>query len=828
MKLSKYSLCSGLVFFLIIAIQLQGNELTVKVIENTEDLPHEFSRIWKTGDILISDGKNLALIGGAKRPLKTFHAVNAMGSILSFIPAKENLVSDLGIGAPMISIKYKRKYPIYSSLKQLKKNIPEGTLAFEANAAYEEEGKRAEIKTTYKFFAQEGGIDVISTIKNTGKEKFRDLEYSVYFTAFHSYYFSPFNREKHPHLNFRVYQKKGHYLAWLNLNPYSKKILPGKLASGEHYKVHYALLTDTRIENLLKKVYQIFEIDPLQAKIHLKNFKGGLAEIIIRDAFSPAVFFRSFLEDPLFLEIPFPKGTYLVKAHFFPAVQEEILAVETEGENSCILEDIPSGTLDVKIRDSKGEFVPGKVAFIGLHPTKTPYFKPENPLETEKRWESFKNSCYPLKEGMKVKMPIGTYLVYASRGPEYTIDQKIIEVLKNEYYKLTFRIDKVIDKPNLISIDPHMHTQVSDGTLLIPERIKSVLAEGVDVAVATDHNYIIDYIPDLKKLGLSEYLAVIPGSEVTHGGVIHYNSFPLEYRPQEENNGAIYPLAEEASTLFKASRKKYPDAILQVNHPRAGRLGYFNTYYLDKESASYALKTFDTSFDVFEVMNGPYFYNSNSVAIEDWFHLLNRGYYFPLMGSSDSHAADRGEPGFSRTYVYYQGGKATRLNVNALILALKKGHSFATNGPLIELKVNKKYKPGDSFTAKEKNIDIRLEVISAPWVDVDDIRIIINGERKITFPVKKEEKLTQNLIKEISLMLERDSYIVGEVLGKKTLYPVVQRPSWNGEREEAVLPYALTNPVFIDVDGNGSFDPPWPEKIRLTTDIPEQKETVRR
>ena len=34
---------------------------------------------------------------------------------------------------------------------------------------------------------------------------------------------------------------------------------------------------------------------------------------------------------------------------------------------------------------------------------------------------------------MKINLPIGTYLVHASRGPEYTVDQKIIEVLKGQY-----------------------------------------------------------------------------------------------------------------------------------------------------------------------------------------------------------------------------------------------------------------------------------------------------------------------------------------------------------------------------------------------------------
>jgi len=817
-----------LLFF--ITFLLRGAEFQVKVIKDAGDLPEKFCRIWKNGDLLISDGENLALIGGVKRTLQdilNFPVANAMGSILSFVPAGKSLVSDLCIGSPVIRIEDKSEYLTNSSVKQIKENIPEGGLGFEATALYTgKEGRKAQIKTAYHFSPYKGRIDIISTITNTGKVEFEDLSYSVYFNAFHRYYFSPFHEEKYPNLNFRVYQKKDYYLAWLNLNPYAETPQPGKLASGEVFEVRYILLTDTQYENLLQRVYQILKIDAILAAIHFKDFEGDLMEVVVKDAFSSSVFFRSVMEKPLYLELSLPKGIYLVRANFFPAVCEELLVVGAGEENSCTLQDLPKGTLKVKIRNSQGEFVPGKVTFIGLDPTKTPYFKPENPVETEREWASFKNSLYPQMYGLEVKLPVGTYLVYASRGPEYTLDKKVIEVLKDEYRELTFVIDKVVKTPNLVSIDPHMHTQNSDGDVLIPERIKSVVAEGVEVAVASDHNYISNYYPILKKLGLNKYLAVITGNEVSTSGVIHYNTYPLKYRPEEENNGATCPLAEEASRLFEASRKKDPEAILQVNHPRSGTIGYFNNYHLDQETAAFARKTFNTSFDVLEVMNGARFYGSNYVAIEDWFHLLNRGYYFPLIGSSDSHTTDKGEPGYCRTYIFYEGEKGDNLDLSALAQAIKKGRSFASNGPLVEFKINSKYTSGDSFTVKGGKVDIWLKVQSAPWVAVDEVRLIINGERKIIFSVEAQEKVIQKFMEQISLNLDKDSYIAIEVLGKKTLYPVLQDTSSSGLLVDVALPYALTNPVFVDVDGNGEFDPPLPERIILTTDIPPPLEPI--
>jgi len=824
------------IFILLIPLLLFGAEFQMKVIKGEDDLPEIFCTIWKSGDFLVSDGKNMAIIGGVKRYLKSstnYPAADALGCIISLAPAGKKLKSDLIVGAPVLRIQGKKEDVFYSSVKPVKENSQNGAFTVEAMALYQgKKGIKAKVQTLYRFFPEEARIDIKSTLTNTGKKEIEELDYNIYFNALNRYSFRPFHREDHPDLNFRVYQKKGHYLGWINMNPLGdedEEHVPGSLAPGEVFETNYILLADAQHEEMLHKIYRIFNIKPETASIHFKGLNGDLAEIIIRDAFSSSVFFRSFLEDPLTLDIPLPEGTYWVRANFFPAVQEKLIAVKEGEENTFILRDSLLGKVKVKIQNSDGEFIPGKVTFIGLAPSKTPYFEPENPAETGKGWESFKNSVFPEEGEIEVKLAIGTYLVYASRGPEYSMDKKVIEVLEDEPLELTFRIDKVVKTPNLISIDPHMHTTNSDGRMGIAERLKSVIAEGVDVAVATDHNTITDYYPSLKKLRLNKYLAVIHGNEVTISGMIHYNTYSVKYSPEEEGNGAISPLSKEVTPLFEASRQKDPGIILQVNHPRSGTLGYFNNYQLGLESAATVQGNFDTSFNVLEVMNGPYFYSSNFTAIEDWLHLLNRGYYFPLVASSDTHGIDRSEPGYSRTYVSYDGGENDNLDWNALYRAILKGQSFASNGPIVEFRVNNKYTSGDTLTATNRRVDVSVKVWSAPWIAVDEVRLIVNGERRIILPVQTKKEVIQKFsLPPLGISLEKDSYIVVEILGKESLFPVLQRVSWSGYSGNATLPYALTNPVFIDVDGNGKFDPPLSEKIKPISDTGAPKKMISR
>jgi hypothetical protein len=106
------------VFLLLIPVLLLGSEFQVKIIQSEDDLPEKFCSIWKAGDFLVSDGENLAIIGGVKRYIKSstnYPAADALGSIIGFAPAGKKLKSDLIAGAPAIQTKKKMCFTARSS-----------------------------------------------------------------------------------------------------------------------------------------------------------------------------------------------------------------------------------------------------------------------------------------------------------------------------------------------------------------------------------------------------------------------------------------------------------------------------------------------------------------------------------------------------------------------------------------------------------------------------------------------------------------------------------------------------------------------------------------
>jgi hypothetical protein len=515
--------------------------------------------------------------------------------------------------------------------------------------------------------------------------------------------------------------------------------------------------------------------------------------------------------------VPLPRGTYTLTANSFPAVMERNFRVDegTAKAKPLAIAAPKIGKVRVSVSDRMGKPVLGKVSFIGLAPDKSPYFAPANPVETGRGWEQTKNSVYPLREKLDLAVPAGTYLVTASRGPEYTREERVVEIFDGENPPLDMRIDRIVYAGGLVAVDPHMHTQFSDGTLLVAERLKSAAGEGLGLVISADHNFITDYRPDLERLGIGDELAVISGEEVTPGGTLHFNAYPTARLADAKAGGAVSVADITPDVLFGLSRAKDPGAIIQVNHPRSRGLGYFLTYDLDGETAATAKAPFSMGFDVMEIMNGSRFGGANRTSTEDWFHLLNRGYMIKAMGSSDAHNIDGGETGYSRTYVRYAGRKGDGLDQAAVMKAIKEGRSFVSNGPIVRMTANGGKGFGDLVRARKGKVELYVRVESAPWVDVSEVRLVVNGERQPPLEMEGAYGPVVRFNDDVDLTLDRDAWVTVEVRGKRSLFPVLQQRAAGGAASAAAYPYAMTNPIYFDVDGDGKWTPPLPEKVKI-------------
>jgi hypothetical protein len=334
-------------------------------------------------------------------------------------------------------------------------------------------------------------------------------------------------------------------------------------------------------------------------------------------------------------------------------------------------------------------------------------------------------------------LPTGHYLVSATKGVEWSIDQKPVEIQSGRSAAVDLTLRHVVPTPGVVGCDLHVHARPSfDSPVLAEDRVLSLVSAGIDFAVPSEHNLIGDYGPALEALDLSRDLATVNGVEITTfmPRFGHFGLFPYA-------GPKIPPFkATNVNAVFNFAHKSAANSILQVNHPRLNKgIGYFDVFHFDpKKPPPFGMRT---DFDTLEVYNG---YESQTaelidVNLRDWYALLNLGHRYAATGSSDSHRIQYQWAGYPRTMAIVgpaAGGdegaievarQGSPIDTQAVVAAIRKGRSFVTNGPMVELSIDGAG-PGESLTTEDAVLHGHLRIRAAPWIDVTSAEIVIGGK----------------------------------------------------------------------------------------------------
>src|SRR5205085_7612348 len=133
----------------------------------------------------------------------------------------------------------------------------------------------------------------------------------------------------------------------------------------------------------------------------------------------------------------------------------------------------------------------------------------------------------------------------------------------------------------------------ADSAVAMRDRVIANAAEGVEVAVATEHNVVADFEPIVKELGLAPFMVAIAGDELTSDASKkpwgHANVFPLPVRDDRSRGGAV-PVRDRPPKAVFADVRALPGGprVISVNHPRSKANGYFELLAFDTKSATSA------------------------------------------------------------------------------------------------------------------------------------------------------------------------------------------------------------------------------------------------
>jgi len=367
---------------------------------------------------------------------------------------------------------------------------------------------------------------------------------------------------------------------------------------------------------------------------------------------------------------------------------------------------------------------------------------------------------------------------------------------------VTARLEHVVDTHDWLSADFHVHAARSpDSRVPMQDRIYEFVADDVQMIVSTDHNVISDYEPYIRELNAGRYITSAIGDELTTNGWGHFGAFPLPHDLERAGQGAVLVHGRRPDDFFRDVRTNAPGAVIDVHHPRIdAQIGYFDLGQFDARSDKAGRAGFSWDFDAIEVMNGYQDPVRRSVdrTVDDWFSLLNHDHLVTATGNSDSHHLTFNIGGYPRNYVKLRDDHPERVDAREVAASVRFHHTFFTTGPFVALLVNGGT-IGDLVPAREGKARAEITVQAAPWVSVERVTLYVNGSEVKRWAVPSGTG-TVRFHETFDVATARDGYVVVRVDGDKPLAPVV------GDRKTfTAYPFALTNPVFLDVDGDGKY-----------------------
>ncbi|HVM68219.1 MAG TPA: CehA/McbA family metallohydrolase, partial [Gaiellaceae bacterium] len=409
-----------------------------------------------------------------------------------------------------------------------------------------------------------------------------------------------------------------------------------------------------------------------------------------------------------------------------------------------------------------------------------------------------------------VPLPHGRYRITASRGPEW--DLSVVDVRVPGEGPPPFGLRRVVDTAGYVATDFHQHSILSaDAPVATRDRVLANAAEGVEVAVASEHNAVVDLAPIVRELGLTRWLVEIAGDEVTSDASRkpfgHANVFPVTPDADAPRGGAPRVRDRLAADVF-ADARALPGGphVLQINHPRSGKNGYFDQLGFDPATGVGTEPGYDASFDAIEVWNGRVVAHRARV-LEDYFALLRAGHPVTPIADTDTHGIVGEEPGYPRTFVRLgapadaplEGWDAARSQ--DLVTSIRERRDVVlTNGPFLAVSANG-VGIGGVASPRAGVVEVKVTVTAAPWVVVDkaEVRLARGELRAPAVALTPRKSATGALVAEASFTLraKEDDAVVVMVSGTRPMRPVL-----SGADAE-IAPWAMAAPIWIDADGDG-------------------------
>ena len=184
-------------------------------------------------------------------------------------------------------------------------------------------------------------------------------------------------------------------------------------------------------------------------------------------------------------------------------------------------------------------------------------------------------------------------------------------------------------------------------------------------------------------------------------------------------------------------------------------------------------------------------FSDHKSTAEVWYKLLNLGFKIPAGAGTDAttnySAPIRGQVGFDRVYVWTPAWPTT---LDVWMDELKKGRTFATNGPLLEFKLSGEMVGSElKLDAGKKAVPFTAKLRSI--VPVDHLEVVCNGQVAQTLNLEGARETADATG---TIPINESGWCVLRAWSDKAEYPVMDNYT-----------YATTSPVYVILGGKRAY-----------------------
>ena len=477
---------------------------------------------------------------------------------------------------------------------------------------------------------------------------------------------------------------------------------------------------------------------------------------------------------------------------FFSGARREVRATRRSHRR-------PAGTLRLSVTDLGGAPMPARVSVTGgdgrSHAPPDAWQHADDAFDRDER--RFEYGYFHTTGSATLTVPAGTYRIEVSRGPEYRVVTRSVEVAEgsNPPVRVALGVLDDLEARGWYSGDLHVHMNYGGAYRNDPTRL-ALQARAEDLHVV--ENLIVNKegrVPDVGWFRPGPDPASRPGTLIMHGEEYH-TSFWGHVGLLGLREHLLLPGYTAYANTGVASLQPTNARVLDLARAQGAVTGYVHPYdsYPDPADTTRALThalPVDAALGKVDYYEAVGFVDDLKATADVWYRLLNCGFRLAAGGGTDAmanFASLRGPVGMNRVYVR----SGAPLEHRRWLAALKAGRSFATNGPLLGMSVEGTGLGGEvALPAGGREVSVSVRLRSN--VLVDHLELILNGRVIQRIPVDTGGRSATATVR---VPVARSGWLLLRARGDRAAYPTLD-----------IFPYATTSPVYLTVGGEPARSP---------------------